>query len=215
MPHNATAASHASTPPAWREQALVAARAGLDFLVRHQVTNAQSADHGRFPFCYDRSTGRVVTLSTNWTTGIAIDALLAGFAAFGDSRYRDAAGRAVAYLRSLQTMGPASSRVAGVFREVTPQSGMAHPRDALTAAWALLDWSILTGDADAFARARTYADWFVTTGMEKGYPYWTVRFDNQPWEPTYCGSFHSGSAYFLTRMHQATGDERYLHAARS
>lgn len=198
-----------------RERALAAARAGLDFLVRHQVADAQSADHGRFPFCYELATHRVIARSTNWTTGIAIEAMLAGYGAFGDEDYRKAAGRAVSYLRSLQDLSTLSPRVTSVFREVTPQSGMAHPRDALTAAWALLDWSALTGDADALWRARTYAEWFIAVGMEKGYPYWTVRFDGQPWEPTYCGSFHSGSAFFLWRMHQATGDERYVHAMRS
>ncbi|HOF18839.1 MAG TPA: hypothetical protein PK082_08005 [Phycisphaerae bacterium] len=201
--------------PSLREEALQAARAGLDFLVRHQQTASDSADQGRFPFTYDAATDRITSLSTNWTTGISVEALLAGHLAFGGSAYADAARRAVRYLASLQYDGPERPRVLGVFREVTPQSGMAHPRDALTAAWALFDWARLFDDAEALARARRYADWFVSVGMEKGYPYWTVRFDDQPWEPAWCGSFHSGSAFFLARMHEFTRDGKYRDAMRA
>lgn len=193
--------------------ALDAARAGLDFLVRHQVCDGGSADCGRLAFCFDVSLGRPKTLTTNWTTGIGIEALLAGYSAFGNEAYREAAGRAVNYLKSLQYFGE-DKRVYGVFREVTPQSNMAHPRDALTAAWAMLDWSVLTGDAECRRRAEAFADWFITVGMERGYPYWTVRFDGKPWEPLWCGSFHSGSAFFLYRMFAVTGDARYRSAMR-
>ncbi len=198
-----------------RQLALDSARAGLDFLVRQQVSTGDSADMGRFPFTYDCSANRILTLSTNWTTGIGIAALLAGYRAFSDERYLQAAGRAVRYLFSIQSFSPFSRRVRGVFREVTGQSSMAHPRDALTAAWALADWSQIAGDQEAFDRARIYADWFVEVGMERGYPYWTVRFDDQPWEPGWCGSFHSGSAYFMYRMFRLTGEARYRTAMRT
>jgi hypothetical protein len=72
--------------PSIVHQAKAAARAGLDFLVRHQVTDAGSADHGRFPFCLDCRYHRVLTRSTNWTTGLAIEALLAGYQSFDDRR---------------------------------------------------------------------------------------------------------------------------------
>lgn len=198
-----------------RDQAIRAAAAGLDFLLRHQVRNGDSADSGRFPFIYDCEKQQITCLTTNWTTGIGISALLAGFAAFGNEAYRDAAGRAVNYLRSLQQLDAADSRVCGVFREVTPQSGMAHPRDALTAAWAMADWSQFRGDEDALNRAKIYANWFVRVGLEKGYPYWTVRIDGQPWEPSWCGSFHSGSAFFMYRMHQLTGKSVFRDAMRT
>jgi hypothetical protein len=101
-----------------------------------------------------------------------------------------------------------------VFREVTPQSGMAHVRDSLTAAWALLDYAEHTGDTRARRAAELYANWFVQVGMEKGYPYCTVRFDDQPWEPLWHGSFHSGSAFFMYRMFALTGAEPYHQAMR-
>lgn len=193
----------------WVDQARQSAQAGIAFLLRHQIINEQSADCGRFAFVYDCVENRTITLSTNWTTGIAIEALIAGYGAFGDERYREAAGRGVRYLYSLQYLDERNPRVNGVFREVTPQSNMAHPRDALTAAWALLDWYELTGEMQALERALIYADWFERVGMEKGYPYWTVRFDDQAWEPTWCGSFHSGSAFFMARMFEQTREERF------
>ncbi|MAX24850.1 MAG: hypothetical protein CMJ19_10135 [Phycisphaeraceae bacterium] len=189
-----------------------AIRRGLDFLVRHQVTNRASADHGRLPFVYDCQMEKVLNYSTNWTTGVAIEALLAGYRAFSVVGYKDAAQRAVGYLYSLQHLDQRDQRLYGVFHEETPQTPMAHPRDALTAAWSLLDWYELEGDQKALDRSGIYADWFVRVAMEKGYPYWTVRFDDQPWEPTWCGSFHSGSAFFMGRMFELTGDQRYINA---
>ncbi len=191
------------------EQAI---RRGLDFLVRHQVTNRASADHGRFPFVYDCQQEKVINYSTNWTTGVGIEALLAGYRAYSDESYKDTAQRAVGYLYGLQNLDQRDQRLYGVFHEETPQTPMAHPRDALTAAWSLLDWYELVGDQQALDRSEIYANWFVRVAMEKGYPYWTVRFDDQPWEPTWCGSFHSGSAFFMGRMYELTNDQRYLKA---
>ena len=191
---------------------LEAALSGLDFFVRNQIDVEGSADKGRFPYVYDCSQNKIITMTTNWTTGVTASALLSGYKYTGDEKYLTAAGKACEYIKSLQDFNPATPRVNGVFREVTPLSLNAHPRDALTAAWALLDYSLLINDKNGIDRAEIYGEWFAKIALEKGYPYWTVRFDDQEWEPSWCGSFHSGSAFFMYRLYQETGKEKFLKA---
>lgn len=201
-------------PTTLQAQAKHAALNGLDFFVRHQIKDKYSADQGRFPFIYTCTTNHVSELTTNWITGVVVSALLAGYKSTGNETYLESAKKACSYLKSLQDFNPGTPRLHGVFHEETPQSPQAHPRDALTAAWALLDCSLTTQDQDGINRAIAYGNWFVETGLEKGYPYWTVRFDDQAWEPHWCGSFHSGSAFFMYRLHQETGEEKFLLAMR-
>ena len=203
-----------SLPSPLLEASKKAALRGLDFFVRNQISNCDSADKGRFPYIYDCDTNQTLTLTTNWTTGVTVSALLAGYKSTGNNDYLEAAKAGCAYLKGLQDFNPRTPRVQGVFHEETPQSPQAHPRDALTAAWALLDCSLITGDQDGINRAIAYGNWFVKTGLEKGYPYWTVRFDDQAWDPGWCGSFHSGSAFFMCRLYTETGEEKFLLAMR-
>ncbi len=191
-----------------KEKALTAAKLGLEYFVREQLQKPESADCGRFPFIADCRNNVIQTWTTNWTTGVVVSLLLSAHRAFGDQRYLEAAGRGVSYLRSLQNFTPWQERVFGVLHENTPQTPAAHPRDALTGAWAMLDYSIAAGDEAAGRAARYYADWFVRYGMETGYPYWTVRFDDGDWEPHWFGSFHSGSAFFFYRLAQVTGGQK-------
>ena len=191
---------------------LDAALKGLDFFVRNQITTEGSADEGRFPYVYNCPQNKIIIMTTNWTTGVTVSALLSGYKYTGSEKYLTAAGKACKYIKSLQNFDPALPRVNGVFREVTPQSNNAHPRDALTAAWALLDYSLLVKDEDGINRAKIYGEWFTKVALEKGYPYWTVRFDDQEWEPSWCGSFHSGSALFMYRLYQETGKGKFLKA---
>lgn len=193
-----------------RERALEAARRGLDFLVRHQETDEGSAEHGRFAFIYDCAKNAVLCRTTNWTTGVAVEALLTGYRTFGDAHYLEAARRGVGYLCSLQEFCPAKPRLSGTFHEETPQTPVFHPRDALTAAWALLDWAEIASDDEARFRAKAYADWMIAHGMDGGYPRWTVSFGTFDAAPRWYGSFHSGSAFFFARMYSVTGDDRYL-----
>ncbi len=186
-----------------------AARRGLDFLVRTQVKDEGSADHGRFTFIYDCEQDRTLTLTTNWTTAVGIEAMLMGYRFFGSESYLDAARRAVAYIYSLQEFSPMRPRVSGAFHEETPQSRTFHPRDALTAAWALWDWAELMEDAEARERAIRYADWFVASSLDGGYPRWTVGFDGFDVAPRWYGSFHSGSAAFMARLYTVLGTDAY------
>lgn len=193
-----------------------AARAGLDFFVRNQCADPHSADHGRFPFIYDCRRHHVKEWTTGWITGVVVEAMLAGHQRFGEPAYLKAAQRAVAYLSALQEFSPTiTAPMYGAFREETPQSIWMHPRDSLTVAWALLDYAQVTGNHECYQRAVLFGDWFVKHAILDGYPYWTGRFDDQPWEPAWFGSFHSGSAYFMGRLYQATGDQRFAAAMRS
>ncbi|MFW6154657.1 MAG: hypothetical protein ACOC95_05525 [Planctomycetota bacterium] len=187
-----------------------AAIAGLDFLVRTQNRDDMSADLGRFPFVFDCAAGKTIVGTTSWTTGVCVDALLAGYRFTGNADYLDAAKRAVGYIKSLQYFCPLNPRVVGAMCENTPQSRGSHPRDGLTAAWGMLDWSQEAGDDDAFERAKRFADWFMTEAMAAGFPHWTAHWDRDEWTPTPTGSFHSGSAFFFYRLHSITGDEVYL-----
>ena len=189
-----------------------AAIAGLDFLVRNQCKDDLSADKGRFPIEYDCAQNQVVALTGNWTTAIAVEALLAGHQFTGNKSYLEAAKNAIGYIKSLQAFSPMYPRLRGVFREETPQTSYAMPRDSLTAAWAMLDWSQETGDDLARQSAEMFADWFIEVAMEKGYPYWRVRFDSEEWTPTWTGSFQSGGAFFFYRLFSVTGKDKYRKA---
>lgn len=183
---------------------------GLDFYLRHQVVNEYIADCGRFPLLYDTCENSIECLSTNWETGIMIEVLLSAYKYFNNGKYLDSAKYAVEYLKSLQFFVPWNERLHGVFCEITPQTLWAHPRDALTAAWALLDFSQIANNQDTLERSLLYAEWFCKVGIEQGYPYWTVRFDEKSWEPTFCGSFHSGGAFYFGRLYEITGTQKYL-----
>lgn len=198
------------------DRAAASAKAALDFLVRHQYSDPtpieDSADNGRYIFTYDCKAKKTLYLSSNWQTGIAIDAMLSGFIFFEDEKYLKSAKRAAEFLWSMQDFTPWKSDTFGVFHEVTPQTPMAHPRDALSAAMALFDYSLVADCDESYRRSMAYADWFMRVAMSEGYPYWTVRFDDQPWEPFWSGSFHSGSALFFYRLYNQTSDEKYLAA---
>lgn len=202
-----------------KEQALQAALAGLDFYVRHQDKGQPlgseqfCANFGRFPFNFDVSARECITHGIGWSNAVIAEAMLCGYEFTGENTYLNAAGRAVSYLKSLQAFLPDSPRHYGLFRENTPQTQWAYPRDATTVAWALADWYQQTGDTDALKRSEIFARWYIDIAMEKGWPYTKVFFNNTPWNPLWCGSFHSGSAFYLHRLYKLTGKQEYLDAS--
>jgi rhamnogalacturonyl hydrolase YesR len=196
------------------DAAVNSALRGLDFFVRSQINDPNSGDAGRFPYVYDCAASKITTLTTNWTTGVTVSALLSGYKLTGSEEYLTAAGKACRFIKSLQDFNPRNPQTIGLFHENCPQTEWAHPRDALTAAWALLDYSLAIKDEDGIERAKAYANWFIDVALKKGYPLWTVRFDDKEWEPSWCGSFHSGSAFFMYRMYEETGDKKFEKAMR-
>lgn len=192
----------------------VSAFRGLDFFVRTQSNFPGSADCGRFTNIANVKTGDPRYFTSNWLTGILASTMLDAWKMTGTEEYLKAANDAIRYIYSLQELAPWRTRTYGAIHEVTPQRDGAHPRDGLSAAIALLDHALLTGNDESMQRAVLFGEWFIKYGMEKGYPYWTIRFDDQPWEPFWHGSFHSGSAYFMARLFKTTGKAEFLTAAR-
>jgi hypothetical protein len=196
-----------------RDEAVARALAGADFLVRHQVREEKSAERGRFPMIYDCAQHRMLRLSTNWTTGVAMQACLQAWRVSKDQKYLDAAGLGADYLRSLQEFSPTHPRLRGVFHEISPQSELACPRDATTAAWARADWYQESGDKEALERSRLFAEWFLTVGTERGFTYWNTYFSSRPWDPDWSGSFHCGEAIYFFRLFKLTGEPSYREMA--
>jgi hypothetical protein len=193
-----------------------AVESGLDFFVDNQISNNCDANRGRYPFVHDCVENKTLSLTTNWTTGVVLEAMLAGYKHTNKEKYLRSAELAAEYIKSLQRFTPFSpDRNQGVFRETSPQTEWAHPRDALTAAWALLDLFTVNGDEECKLRSISFADWFIEVAMDSCYPRWTVRFDKSPWDPEWFGSFHSGGAFFFHRLYTLFGDERHLKAMRT
>ncbi len=195
-----------------KKMAAAAALAGLNFYVERQNADKLSADCGRFYSVYNVKNKSVEIWTSNWRTGVLVAAMLSGYQFSKEEKYFNAARLGIGYIKSLQNFAPEFPRLYGAIREDSPQFVCFHPRDAITAALALLDWHRQSGDEVAKNRVEIFAKWFMEVGMEKGWPYWTARFDDKPWEPTWCGSFHSGSAYTFYRLFELTGKSEYKEA---
>ncbi|MBN1900282.1 hypothetical protein JW926_03035 [Candidatus Sumerlaeota bacterium] len=195
-----------------KEQAIESALMGLDFMARCQITESRDANCGRFVYLFDCVNSKPLVYTTNWTTGVCAEAMLAGHKLTGKETYLNAAEHAVKYLASLQFYDPGNDRMHGVIREITPQTSWAHPRDALTAAWAMLDFSQHAGREEYLHRSLLFAKWFLDVALEKGYPFWTVRLDDEPWFPHWFGSFQSGGAFYFYRLYHVTRDSKYKEA---
>jgi hypothetical protein len=198
-----------------RDSAAKAAIAGLDFIVRNQVNDVTNANCGRFSFIYDCSKEQTTKLTPNWVTGTTIEALLSGYRFTKDEKYLDAAGCGIEYIKSLQTFSKFSKFSYGAINETTPQCQSCHPRDALTAAWAMLDWSQETSDKECFERALVFADWYINNVMPEGYPVCTFDFNDGIVAPFELASCQGGGGFFFYRLYTLTGNEKYLEVLRT
>jgi hypothetical protein len=192
-----------------KKQALNAALNGVEYLVKNQLTDKHDANRGRYLCQYDYINDKVLALTTNWTTGVCIECMLIAHKVTSNQKYLDSGQLAAEYLENLQVLPTFNKKMGGFIREETPQTMWAHPRDAVTAAWAMLDWSQYTGQKKYFERSVIFADWFLDVAMERGYPYWTIRLDEKLWEPWLFGSFQSGAAFYLFRLFNITGEQKY------
>ena len=192
-----------------KAQVVDAAIAGLDFLVRNQCIDDCDANCGRFPFIYDCVNEKITKLSPNWVTGTATEALLVGYRFTGQEKYLDAATCAIGYIKTLQDFSTFNDFSYGGIHETTPRCPNCHPRDAVTAAWAMLDWSVETGDSECYERALLFAEWFMKFAIADNYPVCTVDFKDGVVEPYEFASCHGGSAFFFYRLYVLTGKEKY------
>jgi hypothetical protein len=178
----------------------------------NQVADRGSADCGRYPRAVVRSGDRT-RLASCWLQGVEIKALLALHEATGKDDFLESCRAAADYLKTLQQMDPRDERTCGYIVETTPQTREGHPRDALTAAWALLLLHRADGDEALLDCALRFGEWFLAHGMDDEYPYWTFYLDRD--EPLRRrGSFHGGSAGFCNDLFETTGEERWLDAAK-
>jgi hypothetical protein len=192
-----------------KEQVVDAAIAGLDFLVRNQCVDECDANFGRFPFIYDCVNEKIIKLTSNWVTGTAAEALLIGYKFTGQEKYLDATANAVEYIKTLQDFSTFKKFSYGGIHETTAHSPNCHPRDALTAALAMLDWSVETDDKECYERALLFAEWFVKFAIKDDFPVCTVDFKHGIVEPYEFASCHGGSALLFYRLYVLTGEKKY------
>ncbi len=192
---------------------LTRAKKLADWFVNNQVTSESDANRGRYVNMAEVKPSRIgePRLTTNWTTGMAAIAMLMAWKRTGEKRYLQSAALGCEYLKSLQVMDSRKKRNFGAIREVMPQTMEFHPRDALSAAWALLHQGLLARDKQCLDRAKLFAEWFKDNALRKRYPAWTFFLDGRK---TYwrLGSFHGGSPLFFFDLHAATHDKRWLAA---
>ncbi len=194
-----------------KQQFLTRARKLADWFAAGQVSRASSADCGRYVNRLEVRGGRIgePVHTTNWTTGMTVIAMLMAWKRTGEKKYLDSARSAGEYLKSLQITDARGRKTFGMIREVTPQTDWCHPRDALSAAWALLHLGTLARDGESLRRAKLFAAWFRANALRKRYPAWTCYADGRKpyWQ---LGSFHGGSPLFFFDLHAATRDKKWL-----
>jgi hypothetical protein len=190
---------------------LTRAKKLADWLVNNQVTGGGDANRGRYVNMIEVKPSRFGEphYTTNWTTGMTVIAMLMAGKRTGEKKYFESAALGCEYLKSLQVLDSRKKRNFGAIREVTPQTVDFHPRDALSAAWALLHQGVLAKDKECLDRAKIFAEWFKVNALRKRYPAWTFCLDGRKtyWQ---LGSFHGGSPLFFFDLHAATHDKRWL-----
>ncbi|MCF7837217.1 MAG: hypothetical protein K9N49_01160 [Candidatus Marinimicrobia bacterium] len=179
-----------------------------EWQIRNQVTDRQDANRGRFIRSYDQATGHLI-LTGNWQTGTALMALLAVYRLTGDPRCLDAAELAGRYIMSLQVMDSAD-KYYGAIRELTPQSLEFAPRDATSAAWALVWLYTFTGDETYLRRAILFAEFHLKYCMCEGWPLYACYMTTELDDFLARGSFQSGTGLFYYDLFMASKDPRYI-----
>jgi hypothetical protein len=184
-----------------------------DWLLKTQRTKYDDANRGRFFYAVNLETG-YIELSTGWQTGFAVIALLSLHRLSGEKRHLEAAKLGIDYIKTLQVLDPRRKNLIGAIREETPQTNWLHPRDALSAAWAMLAYGTYANDRDCLERAVLFGDWLMSYGMRGDWPLCTVNLgpgghDSDDLQ----GSFQSGGILFFIDLYKATQDMRYYDMA--
>lgn len=177
--------------------------------VRHQVRDRQNANRGRFIRSFDKASGHLV-YTGNWQTGTALMSLLSVFRRTGDEAYLEAAEYAGRYLMSLQILDQRDTRFYGTIRELTPQSMEFDPRDATTAAWALVWLYRFTGNEEYLRRAILFGDFHLKYCMHEGWPLYSYYMERRFSNFYARGSFQSGTGLFYFDLFMAAEDARYI-----
>ena len=142
------------------QRCVSAAKRCGNWLIKNQILNKASADHGRYMCEYIVPKQKVRGLSPNWPIGNSILSMVMLYKRTGMKKYLESAGRAGEYLKSLQVMDSADKKNYGMIREVTPQTDFCHPRDAVTAAWAMLHLGEVLQNKEYGRRVLSVSQWF-------------------------------------------------------
>lgn len=203
------------TDKALKKQGIECARRIADWLCMVQSPCLDgNAAAGSFPTII--TGGGMESPAPNWNMAFGSMGLLAASKAFNSARYEMAASRMINYLKTLQIFDPFHPDDYGAIRERTPQTPWCYTRDALSTAWAFLEFYRHTGDEEYLERARLWGEWYLVHGLDRdGWPYWGYQFD--PWLEAQSkdmnqhlqGNFQGGSLNFLYQIAKETGNEKW------
>ncbi|WOO41542.1 hypothetical protein [Rubellicoccus peritrichatus] len=191
-----------------------AVKAG-DWMVNNQVRKPFDANYGRL--LYARLVkGGWDAYSTNWTTGFGAIALLSLYDLTKDEKYLESAEYAIRYIKSLQCLDSRKPCSFGAIVEETPQSEWIHPRDGLSAAWALLCYGRYMSDAQCIERAVLYADWILKNAYRRNWILATVALGPSGRDTDITqASCQGGAILFFLDLYRETQNFHYLDAAHS
>ena len=180
-----------------------------EWMLANQVQDRMDANRGRLINVYDADTG-FLRRTHNWNTGCAAMAMLALYRRTGDDRYLHAAELAARYICSLQVLDARDTLYYGTLREITPQSIEFAPRDATSAAWALVWVYQATQNPLYLDRAVLFGRWHMEHAMHEGWPLYACYMD-EDMENFYAqGAFQSGAGLFYHDLFRASGDARFV-----
>ncbi len=160
--------------------------------------------------------GQPSPVSCNWLMAFGSMAMAAAGTAFSEDIYAYSAEKMINYLRTLQIFDPYNKTHYGAIREMTQLTPWCYVRDALSAAWAFIEYYRLSGKEEYLERAKLWADWFYRHGCdENGLPLWGVEFapsmgGTPVMHNNLLGNFHGGSLNFFYQLYKATGDDKYI-----
>ncbi len=186
-----------------------AAEKTAKWMIVNQPTDRLNANKGRTINCYDPTTG-YFALTTSWQTGGVCMGLLAMYKRTGGQIYLERAELAGRYIMSLQVMDHRQERYYGAIRECTPQSLEFCPRDATTAAWALVWLYEATNNAEYLDRAVLFGNWHMKFGMYNGWPLHGIIMDGQFTDHYARGPFQSGTGLFYYDLFMQSGNSQYI-----
>lgn len=185
---------------------LWASRAGGDYLVRHQLPE------GSFNYLYRADTDSVATSYNLLRHAGSCYALFELFGATNDPRYLAAGQRGVEYLLT-QVKGPRSEHADRSFEAIAPPDEEAKLGGAALAILAILEHHEVTGDDRWLDRAGKLAEFMLFMQEASGRFESKYFYDLAKAEP-FESIYYPGEAILaFTRLHDATGQKRYLEAA--
>ncbi len=186
-----------------------AAKKCAEWEIGNQVNNREDANRGRFIRCYCQDNS-YLNYTGNWQTGSALMSLLAMYQRTNDPKYLESAELAGSYIMSLQILDTRTPRYYGAIRELTPQSIEFAPRDATTAAWALVWLYNVTKKEEYLNRAILFGEFHLKYCMHEGWPLYACYMDRDLGNFYARGSFQSGTGLFYHDLFMASDDPRYI-----